>query len=118
MYHVKHLCNQRPNGFKESSPKLKSYSEMVEAIHNLKSIYLSRIAVSRDYMGTGVAIRLIGEFMKHVDTGTVANLHVKDDNGCAINFYNKIVVCFSPYYSTQSRQLQTQRYSYRLMSAK
>jgi len=89
MYHLYYLRTKLAKGNEELSSKLKSYSKKIEPTHNLKSLYLSRIAVSRDYMGTGLSSRIVDEFMKHADTGRFGSLHVKDDNKRAIKFYNK-----------------------------
>ena len=118
MYHLHYLRTKLARRNEEFLSKLKSYSEKIEPTHNLKSLYLSRITVSRDYMGTGLSSRMVDEFMKHVDAGQFGSLHVKVNNRRAIKFYNKMGFDFISSSPPPSRQLKNQNYNYRLMVTK
>ena len=90
------------------SSKIKTYRDRFEPAHKLKSLYLSRIAVSKDHMGTGLSSEMVSEFMRHAKTEGFGSLHVKEDNLKAIKFYHKMGF----YFANSLSQVSTKRHDY------
>ncbi len=72
----------------KAQEKLRAYSGTVPAVSG-DGYYLARIAVVRDWRGTGLGDRLLEEFQRQGGGHTALSLHVHQNNNRAISFYRR-----------------------------